>query len=173
MMIKIFGVIFIVLATAGIMLAKEEDLQNHRRQLEQMALFLSLLQNEICNLRHPLPKVLSHLATQLEEPYQSLCTQMQQELEKQNQADVGRIWRQLLTRTKGQFVLSLEEYVLLLELGGLFVCNQVELFDECYMGYRERLQLLMRQFYEGYPRRRKINRYTTVIGGIFVILILL
>lgn len=172
-MMKFLGVLFIILATTGMILAKEEELQKHRRQLEQMSLLLSLLQNEICNLKHPIPKALSHLKTQLEEPYRSLCTKMQTELEKQTQADVGKIWRQLITRSKGQFVLSMEEYALLLELGGLFVCNQVELFDECYTGYRKRLQLLIRLFYEGYPRRRKINRYTTVIGGIFVIIILL
>ena len=55
---KLMGAGLILLASLGIIFSKEAEFTEHKRQLEEFSLLLSLLQNEICLLRLPLPLVL-------------------------------------------------------------------------------------------------------------------
>ena len=60
MRLKLIGAGVILLASLGMILSKEAEFSEHKRQLEEFGMLLSLLQNEICLLRLPLPLVLEH-----------------------------------------------------------------------------------------------------------------
>ena len=55
MSLKMVGSGLILLASLGIIFVRESEFSEHKRQLEEFGLLLSLLENEICLLRLPLP----------------------------------------------------------------------------------------------------------------------
>ena len=170
MSLKLVGAGMILLASLGIIFSKEAEFSEHKRQLEEFGLLLSLLQNEICLLRLPLSLVLEHCGQQLHEPYHGLCAQVSKTLAEQSRGDAPGVWRTLLAEHRADFLLDDAECRLLAEAGELLRMDNVELKEELFGVCQERLGRL-RQIYEtSLMSRRRICRYGTMLAGIFLII---
>ena len=125
MRLKLIGAGMILLASLGIIFSKEAEFSEHKRQLEEFGLLLSLLQNEICLLRLPLPLVLEHCRMHLHHPYRELCEAVRVKLMEQSQGDAPEIWRTQLERYKKTFLLDEAECRLLAEAGEVLRMDNV------------------------------------------------
>lgn len=160
----------ILLASLGIVFSKETEFSEHKRQLEEFRLLLSLLQNEMCLLRLPLPLVLEHCGTHLHHPYQKLCEATGERLAEQSQGDAPKIWREQVEENKKLFLLDDAERRLLEETGEVLRMDNVELKEELFGVYQERLGRLREAYETSLASRRRLCRYGTMLAGIFLII---
>lgn len=170
MRLKLIGAGMILLASLGIIFSKEAELTEHKRQLEEFGLLLSLLQNEICLLRLPLPLVLEHCGMHLHQPYRGLCEAVGAKLIEQSQGDAPEIWRTQLEERKKAFLLDEEEHRLLAEAGEVLRMDNVEWKEELFGVYQQRLGRLREIYETSLMTRRRLCRYGTMLAGIFLII---
>ena len=104
-MLKAVGSGAILLASMGYMFSKETEFSEHKKQLEEFAMLLSFLRNEICLLRLPLEPALEHCAMHVHNPYQDLCIRMGEELG-QRQGSAPELWRGFLAGNRREFLLD-------------------------------------------------------------------
>ena len=173
MRLKLIGAGMILLASLGIIFSKEAEFSEHKRQLEEFGLLLSLLQNEICLLRLPLPLVLEHCRMHLHHPYRELCEAVRVKLMEQSQGDAPEIWRTQLERYKKTFLLEEAECRLLAEAGEVLRMDNVELKEELFGVYQQRLGRLRDVYETSLMMRRRLCRYGTMLAGIFLIIFLI
>ena len=172
-MLKLIGSALILLACTGFMLSKEREFTEHKRQLEDFALLLALLQNEMCRLRFPLPVVLEHCGIKMCDPYGKLCAQVQKNLIQQERGEAATVWRMQAEAAGKQFLLDAAECQLLSDIGEVFCMDNVELKEELFEVYRKRLLKLTKDYEIGLVSRRRLSRYGTVLAGVFVIILFL
>ena len=172
-MLKIVGSGLILLACIGFVLSREREFTEHKRQLEDFALLLSLLQNEMCRLRFPLPVVLEHCSAQMPGPYSGLCERVRMSLVQQDRGNVSAIWRAQVETDRKQFLLDDTGMQLLSEIGEVFRMDHIELKEELCEVYQKRLSTLTNDYETSLVSRRRLNRYGTVLAGVFVIILLL
>lgn len=173
MRLKLIGAGVILLASLGMILSKEAEFSEHKRQLEEFGMLLSLLQNEICLLRLPLPLVLEHCSMHLHHPYQTLCEQVRERLIEQSQGDAMGIWREQLEEERKNFLLDDAEYRLLAESGEVLRMDNVAWKEELFRVYQERLGRLRETYETSLVMRRRLCRYGTLLAGIFFIILLI
>lgn len=173
MRLKLIGAGVILLASLGMILSKEAEFSEHKRQLEEFGMLLSLLQNEICLLRLPLPLVLEHCSMHLHHPYQTLCEQVRERLIEQSQGDALGIWRKQLEEERKNFLLDDAEYRLLAESGEVLRMDNVAWKEELFRVYQERLGRLRETYETSLVMRRRLCRYGTMLAGIFFIILLI
>lgn len=171
MILKFIGAGFILLASLGVIFSREIEFMEHKKQLEEFGMLLSLLQNEICLLRLPLVQVLEHCGMHLHNPYQSLCAAINEQLMRQRQGEAMEIWREVLGERRREFLLTDEEYQLLTEAGEVLRMGNVELKEELFTVYAMRLGKLQESFEESLVPRRRLSRYGTLLAGIFLIIL--
>lgn len=170
MMLKLAGAGMILLASLGIIFSKEAEFAEHKRQLEEFGLLLSLLQNEICLLRLPLPVVLEHCSMQLHHPYRELCGAVRAKLVELSQGNAPGIWRTQVEEQKESFLLDEAERRLLSEAGEALRMDNVEFKGELFDIYQERLCRLREEYETSLMTRRRLCRYGTMLAGIFLII---
>lgn len=168
---RLTGAALVLLSSGGLVFVKEIEFQDNKMQLEEFGVFLSLLQNEMCFLRLPLAVVLEHCSSHLNQPYQKLCLDMKQGLEEQDQRDVCAIWQDVLKTHKAGFCLQEEAYRLLFEMGEIFRADQTGLQQELLAIYQDRLALEKQHFEDGLAARKRLNRFGTMLAGIFIIIL--
>lgn len=171
MILKFIGAGFILLASLGVIFSREIEFMEHKKQLEEFGMLLSLLENEICLLRLPLVQVLEHCGMHLHHPYQSLCTAISGQLMRQRQGEVMEIWRETLAEMRGEFLLNDEEYRLLAEAGEVLRMSNVELKEELFAVYAMRVGKLQESYEKSLGPRRRLSRYGTLLAGIFLIIL--
>lgn len=173
MRLKLIGAGMILLASLGIIFSKEAEFSEHKRQLEEFGLLLSLLQNEICLLRLPLPLVLEHCSMHLQNPYKRLCEAVGAKLIEQSRGDAPGIWQTQLEENRRNFLLDDAECRLLAEAGEVLRMDNVELKEELFGVYQERLGRLRETYETSLASRRRLCRYGTVLAGMFLIIFLI
>lgn len=171
MMLKFTGAGFILLASVGFIFSKETEFSEHKKQLEEFEMLLSLLQNEICLLRLPLMQVLEYCSMHLHNPFRSLCIAVSERLVCQQQGEAVEIWREVLGERRGDFLLDDAEYQLLTEAGEVLRMGNVELKEELFTVYGMRLGKLQEGFEESLVPKRRLSRYGTLLAGIFLIIL--
>ena len=173
MRLKLLGAGMVLLASLGMIFAREAEFSEHKKQLEEFGLLLSLLQNEICLLRLPLPLVLEHCSMHLHQPYQELCRAVRQKLLEQSHGDAPGIWRTQLEMCRKAFLLDDAECQLLAETGEVLRMDNVEMKEELFGIYQERLGRLREAYETSLVQRRRLCRYGSVLAGIFLIIFLI
>lgn len=172
MLLKGIGTGFVLLAAVGRIFSKELELTQHKKQLAQLQLLLSVLKNEICLLRLPLPLVLEHCCEQVQAPFSELCRRMADALRAQNGAEAAALWRGLVAQLDA-LLLDAEERALLEETGELLRMDNVAFKEQRFAVFSQRLEALIQTYEASLAQRRRINRYGTALAGVFVILLFL
>lgn len=173
MLLKLGGAGMILAASVGFVFCKEAEYAEHKKQLEEFGLLLSLLQNEICLLRLPLPLVLEHCGMHLHKPYRELCVAVGEKLREQCQAQATDIWREILDAQRREFLLDDAELRLLAEAGEVLRMDNVEFKEELFGVYQERLCGLQAAYETSLVTRKRLSRYGALLAGIFVIVLFL
>lgn len=170
---RLAGSVIIMLASVGCVLTKEQEFREMKKQMEELRILLSMLQNEICHLRLPLTAALQHCRDHIQEPYQRVIEDMVEGLESQSHGDAAQIWMRIMRLHNDEFVLPKEVLALMEEMGEFFRSEQTGLKQELLVIYMDRLALEKAHFEEQLPQRKKVSRFGTVLAGIFVIILLI
>ena len=109
----------------------------------------------------------------LQNPYRELCEAVGAKLMEQSRGDAPGIWRGQLEERRRTFLLDDVQCRLLAEAGEVLRMDNVEMKEELFGMYQERLGRLREKYETSLVQRRRISRYGTMLAGVFLIIFLI
>lgn len=172
-MLRLIGCLCILSGMLGIGQAYVYRIRAHYRQLLDGKELLYRLGNEMCYLKLPLPQLLKRLAQTMHAPYREVLTDMAKDLEAYREADVKKLWCEILQHHKKEFLLNMTEYRTLQEAGSILTHENGQMQEGAVRLYCEQISRLIEQAGKEMENRLKLCRYLSAAAGIFLILVLI
>lgn len=172
-MLKIVGAIFVIAGALGIGNSISRRFKQHYHQLIASKELLLLLGNEMRYLKMPLPQALKRIAGQCEAPFDNVLIQVADELLQYLEASPGKVWKRVLQQNRTSYLLSGEEFQILLEAGNILEQSNGYMQEEEVRLFTEQIQFKLVHAEEELKTKQRISRYLCGAGGLFLILILI
>ncbi len=166
-MLKIIGSIFILAACTGIGFSKSSDMQCHLNELEELKKLFYLLKSELQYTRAPFAEVFEKIGQKIREPYRTWLLDLRRRLNEKNGSMFWEIWCTSITEDLQKSRLKEEELEELRQVGkNLEYIESIDLYIE-QMDYR------IKNTREAYRSKRKLSQSLGIMGGIFLVILLL
>lgn len=157
----------IIGASSGIGFAKSNDLQRHLNDLEEIKKLFYLLRSELQYTRAPFAEVFEKIAVKVEEPYREWLINLSQRLSEKAQGSFWRIWCLSITENLQKTNLKEDELEELKNVG-----KNLEYMESLDL-YIEQLEYRITNTREAYRSKRKLCQSMGIMGGIFLVILLL
>lgn len=148
-------------------------IEEEYRQMQYVQQLIYLLQSEMKYSRAYLGEAFLHIKEQIREPYKSWLGEMSRQMECKDQGLFSFIWERGITDYLGEVRLPDEEIRRLLELGGKLGAADMEMQLKTLELYQEQMALAMTEKREGMRTKIRLCRCLGVMGGIFLIVLLI
>lgn len=166
-MLKIIGSIFIITATTGIGFSKSKELQNHLNTLEELKKLFCLLRSELQYTHAPFVEVFSKISTKTSTPYKEWLSNLSKRLMTKTRGTFWEIWSMSITEDLNETNLKEEELDELKNIGkNMEYIESLDLFIE-------QLEYRIRNTRESYRSKRKLCQSMGIMGGVFLVILLL
>ena len=166
-MLKIIGSIFIITATTGIGFSNSKELQNHLNTLEELKKIFFLLRSELQYTHAPFAEVFSKISTKTSTPYRKWLTNLSQKLKNKTRGSFWEIWCLSITEDLNKANLKEDEMEELKNVGkNMEYIGSLDLFIE-------QLEYRIKSTREVYRSKRKLCQSMGIMGGIFLVILLL
>ena len=172
-MLKIAGAILVFLGAIGLGSNMNRRIRQHYHQLLELKELILLLGNEMRFLKIPLPQIMKRTAAQTSQPFSDALLHMAAEMEGYQEADAGKIWREVIQKKKSSYLLEEDEFQIFLEAGSILLHDNSYMQGEEIKLFTERISYKIQHAQEELLNRQKVCRYLSAAGGIFLILMLL
>lgn len=166
-MLKIIGSIFIITATTGIGFSKSKELQNHLNTLEELKKLFCLIRSELQYTHAPFTEVFSKIGTKTSTPYREWISSLSQRLMKKTRGSFWEIWCLSITEDLNETNLKKDELEELRSVG-----KNLEYIESLEL-YIEQLEYRIKNTREVYRSKRKLCQSMGIMGGIFLVILLL
>ena len=166
-MLKIVGSIFIITATTGIGFSKSKELHNHLNTLEELKKLFCLLRSELQYTHAPFTEVFSKISRKINTPYREWLSHLSQRLMKKTRGSFWEIWCQSITEDLQKTSLKADELEELENIG-----KNMEYIESLEL-YIEQLEYRIKNTREAYRSKRKLCQSMGIMGGIFLVILLL
>lgn len=171
-MMKIFGGLIVIAASAGIGYLTGLDYQKYLDELRYLRLVMMQLKGEIGYTRGALSEVTGRLSNRVREPYRSWLLHLSEALEERSEATFSRIWTASIDSDLKSSFLTAEDMEDLkqtgINLGYLDAAMQIGILEL----YMERLELKIQQIQAGVSEKRRVWNCLGLLGGIFLTIML-
>lgn len=166
-MLKIIGCVFILASCTGIGFSKSNEMQSHLNELEELKKVFYLLKSELQYTRAPFAEVFEKIGQKTRMPFQTwlfdLCTRL-------NEKRDGMFW--------GMWCDSIEEKLKNCrlkedELNELKNVGKNLEYIESLDLYIEQMEYQIKNTRESYRTKRKLCQSLGIVGGIFLVILLL
>lgn len=166
-MLKLIGSVFIITATTGIGFSKSKELQNHLNILEELKKLFCLLRSELQYTHAPFVEVFSKISTKTSTPYKEWLSNLSKRLMTKTRGTFWEIWSMSITEDLNETNLKEEELDELKNIGkNMEYIESLDLFIE-------QLEYRIRNTRESYRSKRKLCQSIGIMGGIFLVILLL
>lgn len=166
-MLKFVGSIFIIVATTGIGFSKSKELQNHLDTLEELKKLFCLLRSELKYTHAPFAEVFSKISTKTSTPYKEWLLNLSQRLKNKTRGSFWEIWCFSITKDLNKTNLKEDELEELKNVGkNMEYIESLDLFIE-------QLEYRITNTREVYRSKRKLCQSMGIMGGIFLVILLL
>lgn len=166
-MLKLIGSVLIITATTGIGFSKSKDLQHHLNMLEELKKLFCLLRSELQYTHATFAEVFSKISTKTITPYREWLSNLSQRLKNKTRGSFWEIWCLSITEDLNATNLKEDELEELKNVGrNLEYMESLDLFIE-QMEYR------IKNTREVYRSKRKLCQSMGIMGGIFLVILLL
>lgn len=166
-MLKLIGSVFIITATTGIGFSKSKELQNHLNALEELKKLFCLLRSELQYTHAPFAEVFSKISTKTSIPYREWLLSLSQRLINKTRGSFWEIWCLSITEDIKETNLKEEELEELKNVG-----KNMEYIESLEL-YIEQLEYRIKNTREAYRSKRKLCQSMGIMGGIFLVILLL
>ena len=166
-MLKGIGCILIICACSGIGFSKSKDLQKHLNALEELNRFFCLLRSELQYTHAPFAEVFSKISTKTSTSYREWLSNLSQRLMNKTRGSFWEIW--CLSITEDLYKTNLKED----ELEELKNVGKNMEYIESLEIYIEQLEYRIKNTRESYRSKRKLCQSMGIMGGIFLVILLL
>ncbi len=166
-MVKFIGSIFIITATTSIGFSKSNEMQCHLHELEELKKLFCLLRSELQYTHAPFAEVFSKISTKTSTTYQEWMSHLSQRLNNKTRGSFWEIW--CLSITEDLIGTSLKED----ELEELKIIGKNMEYIESLDLFIEQLEYRIKNTREAYQSKRKLCKSMGIMGGIFLVILLL
>ena len=157
----------IIAASSGIGFAKSNDLQSHLDQLEEIQKLFYLLRSELQYIRAPFAEMFEKIGKKTKDPYGTWLLNLSERLQRKGTGSFWDIWCLSITDNLKVSQLKEDELEELKNVGkNLEYIESLDLFIE-QMEYR------IKNTKEAYRSKRKLCQSMGIMGGIFLVILLL
>ncbi len=167
MVLKIVGSAAILIACTGLGFEKTQQMKLHIRQLEELKRIIVLFRSELYYTKVPFAELFRKVSIQTEGPFQNWLLDLANNLEKHQSESFLEAWIHSIEMNLKNSFLKKFEIDSLLQLGTSL--NQIESLDL----YLEQLDLFIQRAREEEHSQKKLYQSMGVLGGIFLVIILL
>lgn len=164
---KIIGSIVVVLACTGIGYEKSREMQLHVKELEELKRVFTLLRSEIYYTKAPFSVVFAKIGNKVEGLYGTWLQELSYDLEQRDRGMFQEIWEQSIHKHFDRNTLKKDERKGLCALGASL--GYLETIDL----YLEQLNLTIQTTREETASKKKLYQSMGVMGGIFLVIVLL
>lgn len=166
-MLKIIGSIFILAACTGIGFSKSNEMQCHLNELEELKKLFYLLKSELQYTRAPFAEVFEKIGYKTCEPYQTWLHDLCKKLNEKSGSMFWKMWCQSIEENLNDCRLKEDELDELKNVG-----KNLEYIESLNL-YIEQMEYKIKNTRESYRSKRKLCQSLGIMGGIFLVILLL
>ncbi len=166
-MLKVIGSVVIVVACTGLGFEKVYEMKLHLRQLEELKRIIIFFRSELYYKRTPFIELFENASKSTEGIFGIWLTNLAKELQKHQAARFQETWRKSIEIDLSSSFMNKTEVNALLQLGASL--NHIESLDL----YLEQLELSIQRAREEEQNKRKLYQSMGMLGGIFLVILLL
>lgn len=167
------GSILIIAATSGAGYMYGQELKKYLEKLLYLRYVAGLIRGELEYTCAPLSEVFSAVASRIREPYRTWLKQTSRETSERSEASFFRIWSRCADRYLDMLKLKTEHSVLIKEMGTFLGQCDRETTDRSLQMYMDRMDLEIEKVRENLASRKRIGNCLGVMGGIFLVVVLI
>lgn len=156
-----------MVACGGIGMAKSQELQCHLDDLEELKKLIYLYRSELVYTRAPFAEVFEKIAGKVKKPYKKWLAQLRDRLSDKGQGTFWEIWCQSVDDVLPETKLKKDELEELKCIG-----KNLEYIESIDL-YIEQLEYKIKNTREAYRSKQKLCRSMGIMGGIFLVILLL
>ena len=166
-MLKLIGSILILVACTGIGFSKSNDMQAHLNELEELKKIFYLLKSELQYTRAPFAEVFEKIGQKTREPFQTWLLDLCNRLKEKRAGMFWDMWcSSIEDNLKGSRIKE-DELKELKNVGkNLEYIESLDLFIE-------QMEYGIKNTRESYRTKRKLCQSLGIMGGIFLVILLL
>ena len=172
-MLRFIGGILIIIATTGAGILYGMELQGYLEKLLYIRHILYMLKGEMDYSSAPLSEIFGRLSLRVKEPYKCWHSAMEKQVENREEDAFLKIWMRSVDKHLKELHLKSAHSIQLKELGTCL--GQMDGASESrnlqlYLG---RLELEIEKVREGMAAKKRIGNCLGVMGGIFLVVVLI
>ncbi|MBR1390009.1 MAG: stage III sporulation protein AB [Lachnospiraceae bacterium] len=171
-MLKTFGAVLILLATAGFICCMIRQLREHDRQLLLWKEYLWKLQNGMEGWNSLLTELFEELSHTAEAPFAEFFEEMAENLKKYERSDIDRLWCEIAKNYQKQFMWRRDEWEIFLDSGKLLSLHDKEMILKEGKLLSDRMSFFIQKAQKETREREKVSIYLSLSAGIMLILLL-
>ncbi len=170
---RIMGCILIIGATTGGGLLYGSELKQYLEKLLYIRHIIYLIKGELEYSRAPLGEIFGALSVRVREPYRTWMRALERKLEEREEQDFAKIWNRSIDQHLKELHLKTAHSIQLKELGTFLGQLDGDTMSRTMQLYLNRLELEIEKAREGMADKMRMGRWLGVMGGIFLIVILI
>lgn len=170
---RFIGSLLIIAATTGAGIAYGTELQRYLEKLLYIRHIVYMLKGEIEYSNAPLGEVFGRVALRVKEPYRKWLRAMEKQVEYREEDEFSKIWNRSIDRYLKDLHLKSIHSIQLKELGTFLGQLDSDTSSRTMQLYLNRLELEIEKVREGMAAKKRISNCLGVMGGIFLVVILI
>ncbi len=170
---KVIGSVLVLMATSGVGFLYGMEQQEYLEKLLYIRHIIYMIKGELEYTKAPLSEAFGKVAIRVKEPYRGWLMKLERQVESREEDGFFKIWDRSIDRDLGELHLKKEHVIQLKDLGS-FLGQMDSVSEEQHLKlYLERLELEIEKVREELGAKKRIGNYLGVMGGIFLIIILI
>lgn len=166
-MYKWIGSILIIVACSGIGISKSQEMQRHLNELDELKKIFYLLRSELQYTRAPFAEVFEKIGKKTKDPFETWLMKLCQRLREKGTGSFWEIWCISITEDLCECCLKEDELEELENVG-----KNLEYMESLDL-YIEQMEYRIKNIREVYRSKRKLCQSMGIMGGIFLVILLL
>lgn len=166
-MTKWIGSILILVASSGLGICQSQELKKHLDELEALQKLFYMLKSELQYTRAPFAELFEKIGNKMEKPYSVWLLNLSRRLREKGTGSFWEIWCLSIAEDMQVLYLKKEELEELKNVG-----KSLE-YTESLDLYMEQMEYRITHTRKAYETKRKLYRSMGIMGGIFLVILLL
>lgn len=170
---RFIGSLLIITATTGAGIVYGTELKRYLEKLLYIRHIIYMLKGEIEYSNAPLGEVFGRVAVRVKEPYRNWLRGMERQVENREEDEFCKIWNRSIDKSLKELHLQSVHSIQLKELGTFLGQLDGDTSSKTMQLYLNRLELEIERLREGMAAKKRIGNCLGVMGGIFLVVILI
>ena len=172
-MLRFIGGILIITATTGAGILYGMELQEYLEKLLYIRHIIYMIKGELEYSSAPLSEVFGRISVRVREPYRQWLMAMEKQVEEREEDAFLKIWMRSVDKYLKDLHLKSEHSIQLKELGTYLGQTDGASESRNLQLYLGRLELEIEKVREGMAAKKRIGNCLGVMGGIFLVVLLI